>query len=265
MGLGRFTRWARLRLARLTGDELIAETHGARIAGTYSSHYQYLVQLPGGPHPFQLQLFVDHIRPGMTVLDVGAHIGVYTTLAARRVGPAGHVVAVEPDARNAELVRKNATLNGVTERVRIVEAAAGETAGTVRFYRDEAEATGTMGSRWQDPLAESRAVDVRAVRLDEVLDDLAPDVVKVDVQGSEVSALNGLRETLGRGKLRAAFVELNAPALERAGSSAEELLALLRDLELEPMLIDEERGTTVGLSEGAPAAEETENLICLPG
>ena len=78
IGPGRVTRRARLLLARITGDRLSVEVHGVTVSGTYSRHYQYLLQLPaGGPHPYQLELFVDRVEPDATILDVGAHIDRY--------------------------------------------------------------------------------------------------------------------------------------------------------------------------------------------
>jgi FkbM family methyltransferase len=247
----------------LTGDRLTVQAHGATIRGSYSNHYQYLLQLPtGGPHPYQLELFVDRVGPGTTVVDVGAHIGVYTTLAAQRVGPAGRVIAVEPDARNVEILRQNLTANGVEERVEILEVAASDANDSVRFFLDEAEATGTMGSQWRDPLAASRPVEIPTVRLDDALTRQEPDLVKIDVQGAELAALRGMRETLERSPPESIFVELNRAALERAGSSGDELVASLRRLGLDVWLIEEARRALVPIDGLAPGSLVTENLLC---
>ena len=263
IGPGRVTRRARLLLARITGDRLSVEVHGVTVSGTYSRHYQYLLQLPaGGPHPYQLELFVDRVEPDATILDVGAHIGVYATLAAQRVGSAGRVIAVEPDARNVEILRANLVANAVEERVEIIEAAASDANGTVRFYLDEAEATGTMGSQWEDPLADSRPAEIPAVRLDDVLGESEPDLVKIDVQGAEVAALRGLQGTFERYPPKVIFVELNRAALERAGSSGDELVASVRSLGLEVWFIDEARREPILIEGAPPSSMVTENLLC---
>ena len=263
IGLGRVTRRARLLLARITGDRLSVEVHGVTVSGTYSRHYQYLLQLPaGGPHPYQLELFVDRVEPDATILDVGAHIGVYATLAAQRVGSAGRVIAVEPDARNVEILRANLVANAVEERVEIIEAAASDANGTVRFYLDEAETTGTMGSQWEDPLADSRPAEIPAVRLDDVLGESEPDLVKIDVQGAEVAALRGLQGTFERYPPKVIFVELNRAALERAGSSGDELVASVRNLGLEVWFIDEARREPILIEGAPPSSMVTENLLC---
>src|ERR1017187_7387482 len=59
-------------------------------------------------------LLSNIIRPGMTFLDVGAHVGHYTLLAARLVGPTGHVYAFEPEPENYAILTKNIALNGYT-------------------------------------------------------------------------------------------------------------------------------------------------------
>ena len=263
IGLGRLTRQARRLLARLTGDKLTVQAHGVTITGSFSNHYQYLLQLPdGGPHPYQLELFIDRVRPGTTVADVGAHIGVYTTLAATAVGASGHVIAVEPDARNAELLRQNLAANDVAERVEIVEAAASDANGTVRFFLDQADATGTMGSLWKDPLATSRPVEMPAVRLDDALAAHQPDLVKFDVQGAELAALRGMEKTLKRSVPETIFVELNGAALERAGSSGAELVATLHGFGLTVWLIDEGERRLVAVDDDVPGTLATKNLLC---
>src|SRR5258708_3604720 len=72
------------------------------------------------------------VRPGTTVLDVGAHAGFYTLALAARVGSEGQVIAIEPDTRNASLLRRHLAMNRV-ENVRLIEAAACDHDGTVRF------------------------------------------------------------------------------------------------------------------------------------
>src|SRR5262249_10846282 len=71
-----------------------------------------------------------HLKPGATFLDIGANIGVFTALGASVVGAEGRVVAVEPIARNAELIERACRSNGF-EQVRVIRAAASDRAGAV--------------------------------------------------------------------------------------------------------------------------------------
>src|SRR5207302_6189282 len=71
----------------------------------------------------EAQLFRSFLRRGMTVVDVGAHVGYYTILASRAVGWTGHVIALEPHPVNATLLRANVAQNK-RRNVRVLEIAA---------------------------------------------------------------------------------------------------------------------------------------------
>jgi len=60
------------------------------------------------PRETYSELFVSLLRPGMTVVDGGAHVGLYTLLGSRGVGPGGIVFAVEPDRYNLAALRLSA-------------------------------------------------------------------------------------------------------------------------------------------------------------
>src|SRR5690348_14247261 len=84
------------------------------------------------------------LRPGTCFLDVGAHAGLYTLLAARLVGPTGSVVAIEPLPSNVRILRRHLELNRL-HNVTVIEAAAGAKAGPGRFTSGDSSYTGRMG------------------------------------------------------------------------------------------------------------------------
>lgn len=139
----------------------------------------------------QTRLFQEHIRPGATVLDVGAHVGYYTLLSAVLAGPRGRVHAFEPNPQNAAFLRRHVRLNRLGN-VTVEQAAVSDRAGTARFDFGTGSGTGH--------LADAGALEVRTVRLDDYCAQhgLAPTVVKIDVEGAEMSVLAGGRETLAR-------------------------------------------------------------------
>lgn len=135
-------------------------------------------------------LFTQHVNAGLTVVDVGANAGFYTLLAAILSGPRGHVVAIEPLARNVRYLRRHLQLNAI-ENVEIFEAAASDTSGELAFQEGESAALGRL-----DPLGTLR---VRVITLDELVLDgriPPPDVMKIDIEGGEAAALRGAKETL---------------------------------------------------------------------
>jgi FkbM family methyltransferase len=174
--------------------------------------------------PQDVSLFLSLLRPGMTVLDVGANVGMYTLLGARRVGPAGRVHAFEPTPRVATALRRNVALNGL-DNVIINEAAVGAVAGTATFFLQEASDRNTLGGGVGTPM------EVKTITLDGYVTTAGVakvDVMKMDVEGAEVAALQGGRELFSREEAPVLFLEVNPEALEAAGTSATELHGLLK-------------------------------------
>lgn len=145
--------------------------------------------LGGSYEPAQTALFAAAVEPGRVVIDVGAHVGYYSLLAAGRAGPEGRVLALEPDPRNARFLRAHARLNGC-RNLAVVEAALFDRAGWVDFRRGTGSGTGRV--------AAGGDLRVRALRLDDVVAEreIVPAVVKIDVEGAEWKVLSGGRETL---------------------------------------------------------------------
>jgi FkbM family methyltransferase len=137
------------------------------------------------------RLFSSQLAAGDVVFDVGAHVGFYTLLAARLVGPGGRVVAFEPLARNLDLLARHVDYNHASN-VTMIAAAVGETTGSERF------------ARGKDPSMGALAKDGDVVDLVSI-DDLVgrgevppPRLVKIDVEGAESRVLAGASATLAR-------------------------------------------------------------------
>ncbi|HEY6894322.1 MAG TPA: FkbM family methyltransferase, partial [Rhodanobacteraceae bacterium] len=172
-----------------------------------------------------------HLKPGATFLDIGANIGVFTALGASAVGARGHVIAVEPIARNAELIERSCQSNGFAN-VRVIRAAASDRTGTLEL-RTEATTSNaaTPAAAGERLRAETGAtIRVPTVVLDEVLVDLERlDLVKIDVAGMEPRALRGLARTIERFQ-PILISEFHPWAIERAtGESPLEFLEWLSE------------------------------------
>lgn len=147
--------------------------------------------LGGSYERVQTELFRAHVRPGHTVIDLGAHIGYYTLLASALVGARGRVFAFEPHPRNAWYLRQHARMNGC-DNVEVLECAAYDRSGHVGFRFGAGTGTGRV--------TDAGGVEVRATRIDAFVAErrITPDVVKVDVEGGERPVLDGAREMLRR-------------------------------------------------------------------
>jgi len=144
-----------------------------------------------------LEHWVDDVRPGDRVLDVGANLGVFSALA----GDVGaEVTAVEPHKPTGRRCERNLTRNSVDGRVH--QCALGDERGTVGLDMTH-DAPGTQ----RPAVGEGDSVPV--VPGDELAID--PTVVKVDVEGHESAVLAGLDETL-RESVRVVFVEAHSEA-----------------------------------------------------
>jgi FkbM family methyltransferase len=138
------------------------------------------------------QRFNATVASGNVVFDLGANVGFYTLLASVLVGASGHVYAFEPLARNIAYLRKHLAMNSV-ENCTVVEAAVAASEGYSRFDQSLAHTNAH--------LAETGEQVVRTVTLDSLVsrgEILPPNVVKIDIEGSELQALEGFQQTIAR-------------------------------------------------------------------
>jgi FkbM family methyltransferase len=194
---------------------------GARWVPGAGLHSQWLGAFEVG----KLQAFADEIRLGDVVFDVGAHVGLYTLLAARRTGPGGRVFSFEALPPNVAGLERHCRLNGA-DNVEVVHGAVSDRVGTVSF---------TAGSNtFVGHVADEGQYRVPAVRLDDFV--LAqghppPRVLKMDIEGGEGAALLGARELLRRHR-PVIFLATHGAAVHA------ECCALLRDLGYELRSVD---------------------------
>jgi FkbM family methyltransferase len=173
-------------------------------------------------------LFLDSLRPGLTVVDGGAHLGVYTVLAARAVGPDGHVLAFEPDPYNYGALAWNARRLAGGAPMLSRRALAAES-GRASFHVSR----GTIGSSFFPRSDTARVTTVERTTLDRELRGLdlrGGLLVKLNVEGAEGLVLDGLRETLDRADDVTLFAEVHPALLAEAGTDAAGLFAQLEAL-----------------------------------
>ncbi len=164
---------------------------------------------------------------GGHVVDVGANVGLITIPLARA---GATVTAIEPVPENAARIRQSAYLSGVVDRVQVVEVALGEAAGSVTMVRDDGMGAATGNALDAAIVAGPggrRAVVTRA-RLDD-LDLGRVDVMKLDVEGSELLVLRGATALLADQR-PVIVAECNATLMPRYGHSFLDVAALLTPL-----------------------------------
>jgi FkbM family methyltransferase len=155
------------------------------IAGSRPSY------LLGTAEPEIVQFFVEHVRPGDTVFDLGANVGYFTLIAAALAGPTGKIVAYEPIPANVEALRRNVQINKLTN-VEVVAAAVWDSEGTRRINVDSSDQKATLMAR-----RDSGTITVHTVSLNgEAARVGAPSVVKSDIEGAEYEVFGAAASAL---------------------------------------------------------------------
>lgn len=137
----------------------------------------------------------EHFRicRGGVFIDVGAHVGKYTVLVSKNVGPNGRVIAVEPHPENFKTLKRNIKLNNLSNVV-AYNVAASNKSGNLKFFAGDNSASFSEINYYKKSI-----VTVQAQLLDEIVNALdlnRVDLVKIDVEGGEYEVLLGLEDTL---------------------------------------------------------------------
>jgi FkbM family methyltransferase len=168
-------------------------------------------------------LLRNFLRSGDTFIDVGANHGAFSSVAARLVGNEGLVVAIEPQPRLAEVVRRG--LKAAGGRFEVHQIVFGDRAQLLDFFVPLAT-SGSAGVLMRySAVSRHRTIQVAMHRADEVIDaSRLPGrvFIKVDVEGSEPAFLRGA-DRLIRAAAPVMLSEINPKALQAASSSKEEL------------------------------------------
>lgn len=174
----------------------------------------------------ELEFVRSALQPGDVFLDIGANGGIYTLVAARRVGPCGHVFAFEPGQRELALLRRNVQLNQL-DNVTIIDEALSDRTGTARFA---VSLDGAMNSLAQNkhPWQKIQSWEnVSTITLDEaMLKYRIPkvDFIKLDVEGAERLILAGAKKLMSSTEPLTMLFEAADSAAAGFGYTAPELL-----------------------------------------
>ena len=170
---------------------------GSMLLPAYDRYLTPSLVSSGSWEPDQADFVRSQLKPGQTVIDIGAHVGFYTLLAASAVGRTGRVLAVEVSPANYPVLCANIARNKCPN-VLPLNVAASDHTGTVELTLSEENSGGSRAYRLDDV---EPNLTVPCVALDELLGPDAPiDLVKVDIEGMDHLALGGLRRTLERWK-----------------------------------------------------------------
>lgn len=183
----------------------------------------------------ELAFFMRSCRQRMTVVDVGANVGVYTALAMHLTGGDGTVVAIEPHAESRQFLTLTIKANAATGApVHVFDCAASDREGTAQlFVNPHNKADNRLYRSEATQSVQPASVQLRTI--DAVLNELGlhrVDILKIDVQGSELSAIAGAAKTIRNSPGMVLMSEFWPDGIRQAGCAPERYLELLQDLGL---------------------------------
>ncbi len=156
-------------------------------------------------------------KEGDIVIDIGAHIGLYTIISSKRVGAQGKVVAIEADPENFEMLNSNIKLNQLTNVIPLNYAVFSKET-KIKLYLPEVESGftkyKTIMPNWIN--TQEKFVEVNANTLDYLLQlnqirQEEVNWIKIDVEGAEFEVLKGATNVLSKSKDIAILMELHGP------------------------------------------------------
>ena len=195
-------------------------------------------------------LLTGYLKPGDAFVDVGAHVGFFSMMAAALVGPAGRVIAFEPNADNYASLKNNVSLNGYSNVV-CVNSAVGDHYGEAVFFEnldnDGGHALWDPGLHPfnQQSRARQQARRLPMSTLDTALSGLGVrsiKAIKIDTEGAEVQVLKGGTRCLTTQGIELLVCEDNAFGLANLGTSSAELRQLLENFGFTVCVRDEQGG-----------------------
>jgi len=175
------------------------------------------------------------VKEGDVIVDLGAHIGYFTTLFAKLVGKTGKVYAFEPEESNFKLLEKNKKINGYDNIILEKKAVSSET-GKTKIYS-------WQGSRYYRTYGEKSNIvcEVEKVKLDDYFKHYNGkiNIIKINVVGSEGAAIQGMTELLKNNPNIKLFIEYSPKRIKEMGGDPIDCLNILDRLGFKIWLIKE--------------------------
>lgn len=197
----------------------------------------YYLSLNGHFEKGTEELFCKLLKPGMNVLDIGANLGMFTLHALKKEC---FVYSFEPSPKIYSILNQNIKVNGFAEsgRIHTFEAAVSDKEKTISFF--VCEGMSGHSNMYGSEKSDDKEIQVKTV----VIDDLPElpdkvDIIKMDIEGAEYSALCGMKKVIARNPNVKIVMEFAPENIRRAGVEPAELLKLIRKYGFNYYLIDE--------------------------
>ncbi len=224
----------------------------------------------GGYEPLSTRIVKMHLAQKDLFIDVGAHYGYYSLLAAE-ANERIKILSIEPIAENFKLLQDNLTYNGIShERATCIQAAVSSKSGTTSFFKSEASDNGSL---YAHPSSETLAkINIATVCLDDLIhtEKAQRIFIKSDTDGHELEVLRGLSKTLATCDDITLLLEMNPKMMIISGTSTGEIIDTLYDKGFKVFAIDDldarlyplDKADTIAMME-AKFVTSYYNILCI--
>lgn len=160
---------------------------------------RYFKYFPSTYESENFEFLTNNCKPGAVIIDIGAHIGLFSVIASQITGDTGKVYAFEPAPSTYELLQKTLSINHNRSVIEAFQKAVGKEPGKISFFvsDDEADNSNSLVNYKDDrPL---HGIDVEVTSVDAFVKEKKINklnFIKIDVEGAEYDTLQGAAETL---------------------------------------------------------------------
>ena len=182
--------------------------------------------------PETFAFFRENVKSGDTVLDIGGHIGLFAVVTARLVGSEGTVYSFEPTPFTRSVLTEVVELNGLSDIIEVRSEAVSSKSGETVFF-DTGDTISNANSLVKTERSKTE-IPIKLISVDEFVKEkgIAPNCLKIDVEGVELDVLRGARETFLTHR-PVARLGLHPPFIMQNGQSLEEIWAILEEYKMQ--------------------------------
>jgi FkbM family methyltransferase len=191
-----------------------------------------------------VRIFKKYLKSGMTVLDLGANIGYYTMLARSIVGPKGKVFAFEPSPSSIKLIKASIKENSFANVI-AVETAVSNKTGKAKLYLSPLYISehSLLDYHYSSGRSSEKSINVKTITIDDYFEknvgNFKIDFIKMDIEGSESRALEGMKRVLEENKKLIMITEFCPNCIKFGNRNPRDFLEKLLHLGFKIFHIDE--------------------------